>query len=147
MKRTGKLPRRLNLRRQFLLSCVEEVILSFFLVAVVATYKPSLLPWVGLGIGALFAAKFLLFPWRQPVMGPESMIGETAVVVEDLRPEGLAKHRGVLWVARSTNGTIRSGEEVKILEVYGSKILVSRKRSGGGPHRGSEIAKGRRGQP
>ena len=146
MKRTGKLPRRLNLRRQFLLSCVEEVILSFFLVAVVATYKPSLLPWVGLGIGALFAAKFLLFPWRQPVMGPESMIGETAVVVEDLRPEGLAKHRGVLWVARSTNGNIRSGEEVTILEVYGSKILVSKKRSEGGGHRGTVLAEGGRGQ-
>ena len=134
------MPRRLDLRRQFILSCVEEIILSFFLLLVAATYRSSLIPWLALGIGLFFVVKFVLFPWRQPMMGPESMIGQTAVVVEDLAPEGLAKHQGVLWVARSVEGTISTGEEVIIKEVYGSKILVGRKEIGPGEGRGGNLA-------
>jgi membrane-bound ClpP family serine protease len=118
--------RRLDVRRQFLLSCVEEAVIGTFLVAVLLVYAVYWVPWVLLGLVAFFVVKIALFPWHQPVVGVESMIGKKAVVMEDLDPEGMAKFDGILWVARSSEGPIPSGEKVVIREVSGSKLHVAK---------------------
>jgi len=118
--------KRLDVRRQFIMSCAEEVVIGTFLVVALLVYAPQWLPWVLLGFAAFFAVKVLLFPWNQPAVGAESMIGREAIVVEELDPEGMAKLDGVLWLARSEEGRIRAGEVVKIVDVSGSRLYVTR---------------------
>ena len=118
--------RRLDVRRQFILSCAEEVVIGTFLVAALLAYSPKWVPMVILGFAVFFVVKIALFPWHQPLVGAESMIGEEAIVVEDLDPDGMAKFGGVLWVARSSEGRIPTGERVRIQKVSGSKIYVSK---------------------
>jgi membrane-bound ClpP family serine protease len=116
--------RRLNVRRQFILSCIEEAVIAAFLVAVLLAYRPFWVPLVILGLALFFVIKIALFPWHQPVVGAESMIGAEAEVVEDLEPEGMVKFEGVLWVASARGGNIASGETVRIVSVSGSKLYV-----------------------
>jgi membrane-bound ClpP family serine protease len=121
--------RRLDVRRQFLISCLEEAVIGAFLVATLLVYRPSYVPLALGGLGILFAVKFVLFPWNQPATGAESMIGAEAEVVEDLDPEGMVKFEGVLWVARSVEGRICRGERGTIVRVSGSKLDVARETS------------------
>ncbi len=121
--------RRLDVRRQFLISCLEEAVIGAFLVATLAFYRPSYAPLALGGLGVLFVLKFVLFPWNQPATGAESMIGGEAEIVEDLDPEGMVKFEGVLWVARSVEGRIDTGEKGTIVRVSGSKLDVARKTS------------------
>lgn len=121
--------RRLDVRRQFLISCLEEAVIGAFLVATLLAYRPSYAPLALGGLGVLFAIKFVLFPWNQPVTGAESMIGAEAEIVEDLDPEGMVKYEGVLWVARSVEGRIPRGETGIIVRVSGSKLDVAREGS------------------
>ena len=118
--------RRLDVRKQFILSCVEEAVIGAFLVAVLLSYRPSWVPLVILGLVLFFVVKIALFPWHQPVVGAESMIGAEARVVEDLDPEGMVKFEGVLWVAHSHEGKIPSGDPVRIINVSGSKLHVTK---------------------
>ncbi len=120
---------RQDLTRQFLISCVEEAVIGGFLVFVLLQHSPGLVPVALAGLAALFIIKVVLFPWHGPIVGAESMLGEEAIVVADLDPEGMAKFGGVLWVARSSEGRIPAGEVVEILEVSGSKLRVGRKPS------------------
>jgi len=122
------LPRRLDVRQQFLISCVEEAVIGTFLIGVLLAYAARWVPWVVLGLIAFFGVKIALFPWHQPAVGVESMIGREAVVIEDLDPTGIAKYDGALWVARSSDGQIDAGERVLIDEVSGSKLYVSKRR-------------------
>ncbi len=117
---------RLDVRRQFLLSCLEEAVIGGFLVATMLAYKPSWVPLVVIALAVFFVVKIALFPWHQPVVGAESMVGGVAEVVEELDPDGMVKYDGVLWIARSRNGRIPSGEHVRIISVSGSKLHVSR---------------------
>ncbi|WP_297521342.1 NfeD family protein [Thermococcus sp.] len=66
---------------------------------------------------------------KRPEIGPESLLGGTAVVVEDLTPDGLVRLNGELWSAKCVNGTARRGEEVVIIGVSGAKVLVERRAS------------------
>ena len=82
------------------------------------------------------AKDFLIAPFilhgglnARPQTGSEGLIGRTAVVVEDLNPEGLVRIENELWSAECVNGTARRGEVVVIVGVGGAKVLVERRAS------------------
>lgn len=55
--------------------------------------------------------------------GVESMIGESATVVESCLPEGTVRMRGEIWSARSLTGA-HAGEKVKVTGVDGLTLEV-----------------------
>jgi len=62
----------------------------------------------------------------KPVTGKEGLIGETAVVCQDLNPEGLVKVSGEIWKAVSGDGRrIKKGQKVKIISLEGLTLLVT----------------------
>jgi len=62
----------------------------------------------------------------KPATGMEGIIGETAVVIRDLNPEGLVKVSGEIWKAFSINGEkIKKGEKVQIITLDGLTLKVS----------------------
>jgi membrane-bound serine protease (ClpP class) len=62
----------------------------------------------------------------KPVTGKEGLIGETAVVCQDLNPEGLVKVSGEIWKAVSADGKrIKKGQKVKIISLEGLTLLVA----------------------
>ncbi len=113
----------------------DEVIVGIFLVLI--------LPATGIGVpftitlailGLLFLKDILIAPYvlsggleKKPETGPESLIGGTALVVEDLSPEGVVKIGGELWRAECLNGVAERGESVRIISVRGTKVLVKRR--------------------
>ncbi len=64
---------------------------------------------------------------RQAATGSEELIGKTAVVRQELDPEGMVFLEGELWDAISDAGKIEPGEEVKINKVEGLKLYVTKK--------------------
>ncbi|NJE46934.1 NfeD family protein [Thermococcus sp. GR7] len=81
-------------------------------------------------LGVLLIKDIVIVPFllntfdRKVEVGVEVLIGRPAVVVEDLTSEGLVKLEGELWKAECINGTARRGEEVKVVAVEGTKVLV-----------------------
>ena len=114
----------------------ELVVLILFLL---------LLPTVGIGVLltpllvlvlVLLVKDILIAPYvlgggaeKRPEIGPESLLGGTAVVVEDLTPDGLVRLNGEVWSAKCVNGTAERGEEVVVIGVSGAKVLVERRAS------------------
>ena len=115
----------------------DEVIVGLFLLLVLPSFGIEVPLWaVAVVIGTLLAKDFLVAPFvlrgglnAKPSTGSESIVGRTAVVVEDLTPEGLVKIDGELWSAECVNGTARRGEEVLIIGVNGTRVLVERRAS------------------
>ena len=64
---------------------------------------------------------------RQATTGKEDLIGKTAVVKEQLDPEGMVLFEGELWTAQSASGKIEPGEEVVIAKIDGLKLIVLKK--------------------
>ena len=62
----------------------------------------------------------------RPRLGPERMIGETAVVVRDLDPEGTVRVAGELWRARVRGDPIAAGVSTRIESVVGLTLWVRR---------------------
>ncbi|MFI5155630.1 MAG: nodulation protein NfeD [Chitinophagales bacterium] len=54
---------------------------------------------------------------RKPLMGIESMAGQTAETLDSLDPGGKVLIRGEIWNAVSNSGFIPKGEKVRIMEV------------------------------
>jgi len=62
---------------------------------------------------------------QKPITGEAGIIGETAVVCQDLNPKGLVKVYGEIWKAVSQNGKkIKKGREVEILSLKGLTLQV-----------------------
>jgi len=62
----------------------------------------------------------------KPATGKEGIIGEKAVVLKDLDPEGLVKVSGEIWKAVSAEGSkIRKGQAVKIISLEGLTLKVN----------------------
>jgi len=75
----------------------------------------------------LFLVKLLWGTLKKKAeVGAEALIGEKAVVVEDLNPVGLVKVKNELWTAECISGTARRGEKVRIVQVKGAKLLVEK---------------------
>jgi membrane-bound serine protease (ClpP class) len=63
----------------------------------------------------------------QVTTGKEDLAGKSAVVREELNPEGTVFYQGDLWTAISVSGKIDPGEEVIISKVEGLKLIVAKK--------------------
>jgi len=113
----------------------DEIIVGVFLLVVLPALGMRVPVLVtGLVLGVLLVKDVLIAPYvlgggleKRPRIGPESLVGRTAMVVEDLSPEGLVKLDGELWRARCLNGTARRGEKVMVVKVDGTKLLVERR--------------------
>ncbi|CAD5244809.1 NfeD family protein [Thermococcus camini] len=113
----------------------DEVIVGIFIFLILPGIGVEIPLWAGLLVIAVLLAKdFLIAPFvlgggadKRPETGPESLMGRTALVVEDLSPEGVVKIDGELWKAECTNGTAKAGEGVRVVSVRGTKVLVERR--------------------
>jgi len=81
-------------------------------------------PWAIALIVVLVVAFLVLIVWRGILVhrrrvssGSEDLIGKTARVRTELRPEGTVFIQGELWTAVSEEGNIAPGEEVTITGV------------------------------
>jgi membrane-bound serine protease (ClpP class) len=61
---------------------------------------------------------------RKPVMGIESLMGETAEVFDVLDPSGRVSIQGEIWNAVSVSGMINKGEKVRVNEVKNLTLYV-----------------------
>ena len=110
----------------------DEIIVGVFLLVVLPALGMGVPVLVtGLVLGVLLVKDVLIAPYvlgggleKRPKAGPESLVGRTAVVVDDLSPEGLVKLDGELWRARCLHGTARRGEKIMVVKVDGTKLLV-----------------------
>jgi membrane protein implicated in regulation of membrane protease activity len=87
--------------------------------------------WVVVGTGAAIelGETALLFWWskrRRSVVGAEALVGRTATVAADCRPEGQVRVAGELWRARCAEGA-SAGEEVVVAAVDGLVLDVVRR--------------------
>lgn len=113
----------------------DEIIVGVFIFLILPEIGVEIPLWAGLlVIAALLAKDFLIAPFvlggganKKPEVGPEGLVGRTALVVEDLSPDGVVKLDGELWKAECLNGTAKRGEKVKITAVRGTKVLVERR--------------------
>ncbi|WP_394335160.1 NfeD family protein [Thermococcus sp. 5-4] len=113
----------------------DEIIVGIFIFLILPRMGVEIPLWAGLLVMAVLLAKdFLIAPFvlgggadRKPEAGPERLIGRTALVVEDLSPEGVVKLDGELWKAECLNGTVKRGEKVRIVSVRGTRVLVERR--------------------
>ncbi|HAM34369.1 MAG TPA: serine protease [Elusimicrobia bacterium] len=64
---------------------------------------------------------------RRPKTGADGLVGQTAVVREDLLPEGKVALGGELWRAKSLEGNIPKGAEVRVEGAEGLTLTVARK--------------------
>lgn len=60
----------------------------------------------------------------KPRTGLEAMIGESALVIKDIDPEGKVEVRGELWRATAQDTKITTGKTVEILNVEGMILIV-----------------------
>ncbi|WP_062372394.1 NfeD family protein [Thermococcus guaymasensis] len=110
----------------------DEIILGVFIFLILPQMGVEIPIGAALLVLAVILAKdFLIAPFllgggadRKPKTGPEGLIGRTALVVEDLSPEGLVKLDGELWRAECISGMAKRGERVKVADVRGTKLLV-----------------------
>ncbi len=113
----------------------DEIIVGVFIFLILPGIGVEIPIWAGLLVIAVLLAKdFLIAPFvlgggvdKRPEAGPEGLVGRTALVVEDLSPEGVVKLDGELWKAECLNGTAKRGEKVRVTAVMGTKVLVERR--------------------
>jgi len=84
--------------------------------------------WVVVGVAAAWeiAETILLVRWsqrRQAHVGTEALVGRTAVVAADCRPDGQVRVAGELWGAHCDAGA-SAGDEVVIRAVDGLLLVV-----------------------
>ena len=88
----------------------------------------SVIGGMSLALGLFFlGALFLVVRSfrKKAVSGREGMEGKKAVVVEDLRPEGLVRCHGEIWKARSSSGAFFvKGDEVRVAGLEGIVLVV-----------------------
>ncbi|NJE04472.1 NfeD family protein [Thermococcus sp. MV11] len=112
----------------------DEIIVGVFLFLVLPQAGVEIPLWISAPLMVVLLVKdFLIAPYvlgggleKRPSAGPESLVGREAVVVEELKPEGIVKLDGELWRAECVNGKARTGEKVVVVEVRGTKVLVER---------------------
>ena len=103
------------------------VLILAIILALVLPYPANLVVLV-LGavgeVGEIVWGRRLAKRWR-PKVGAETMIGQTAEVVEPCGPVGQVRVRGELWEARCAAGAA-VGESVRITALEGLTLTVDR---------------------
>lgn len=79
-----------------------------------------------LAVAAFLAWIVLKSQMRKPAAGIESLAGKKGLAKTALSPKGKVLVEGELWEAESVSGEISEGEEVKVREVKGFKITVTK---------------------
>jgi membrane-bound serine protease (ClpP class) len=90
--------------------------------------SPPVIAGVALGLGGFFFfAVYKVFQARRfrPTTGRENLVGNVGQTRTDLAPDGMVFVSGELWSATSTNGSIPSGQPVRIVAVDGLKLTVA----------------------
>ena len=111
----------------------DEMVVGIFLffifprAGIEVPLKPALAVIGFLIFKDVIAVKFLweVFDKRVEV-GPETLMGKEAIVIEALNPKGVVKVGNELWIAECLNGAAKKKEKVKIIEVKGARLLVKR---------------------
>ena len=71
------------------------------------------------GLVFLLTAGFLIRARKQKVVtGPEQLLRETAVALEDFEHTGMVRLRGEIWRAQSAS-PVRKGQQLRVLHVTG----------------------------
>ena len=82
-------------------------------------------------VGALCLEVLEYFAWRRFLRryrlrsGPETIVGQTAVVIDECAPVGRVRFQGEIWKARASD-PISEGESVRITAVDGLTLAVER---------------------
>jgi membrane-bound ClpP family serine protease len=75
--------------------------------------------------GLMYYGMFTVMGRKRRVRtGFEEMIGEEAIVMEDLDPEGKVRINDELWAARAQGGRFLKGEKVRITGHEGLTVIV-----------------------
>lgn len=69
-------------------------------------------------------SKGLLIQKKRPTTGRDALVGEIAVVRRALNPEGTVFVKGEYWTARSLEGYLPVGTQVRVDAIQGSTLLV-----------------------
>jgi membrane-bound serine protease (ClpP class) len=92
-----------------LIICLTIVVSGFMIIVARAVYKTHI---------------------RKPVTGKSGMIGETAITLETLNPDGQIKIGGEIWNAISKNNKkIKKNEHVEIVSIKGLTLFVQKTKS------------------
>ena len=120
---------------RLVIAVVTTVLEEAALVAIVLWGLPELGIYVPLGvlivIMAAWAANAVIFYRigsralrRRPVSGLGSVVGDKGKVVSPLNPDGVIRIGDELWEAKSSSGSLDTGEEVTVVEQDGLKLIV-----------------------
>ncbi|HIH97245.1 MAG TPA: hypothetical protein HA346_06010 [Thermoplasmata archaeon] len=113
----------------FLLSSLDEIAIGVALILLIH-YFMDLSWWVYgsiiVALAVVLTIKLYIFypQFRKPRVGKEGMIGLLGKVVEPLVPEGQVRIEGEIWTAKSIEGKIDRGEDIKVVGSDGLKLLV-----------------------
>jgi membrane protein implicated in regulation of membrane protease activity len=78
-----------------------------------------------LGASVLFYYKIFGALAARVQTGMEGMVGEEALVIEDLSPEGKVSFRNEIWTASAKGKTLLKGMKVTIRQFQGLALIVS----------------------
>jgi membrane-bound serine protease (ClpP class) len=88
---------------------------------------------MAVSLGAFFFyAVYKVYRARQarPTTGREGLVGDLAETRTDLAPTGMVFIEGELWHATSLDGSIPSGEKVRVVAADGLQLKVKREPNG-----------------
>jgi len=119
---------------------VIATLLDDFIIIVIIVF---ILPLLGINLPEWFIASIIallllisllvyraLSQMKKPAMvGREIILGKIGEAVSDLDPQGLIMLENELWTAIAKDGKIEKGEKVKVIEIYGSKLIVEKFKS------------------
>jgi membrane-bound serine protease (ClpP class) len=91
--------------------------------------SPAVVFGTAAGLGSFFffaVVKVLQARRYKPATGRENIVGRIAVTRSDLSPDGMVFVEGELWQATSENGSIPSGEQVRVVSADGLRLRVRR---------------------
>ena len=96
--------------------------LALFLVLPFWTVLPVYIPILIFGIVVNFK---MMKSMKLPVKtGLEEMIGQEAVVIDDIDPEGKVRFKNEIWTAMGDGRRIEKGSKVKIIGAQGMVLIV-----------------------
>lgn len=94
-----------------------ETVLIILLAGVVAVFVGLYVWWIA---PVLFK--------RKAITGVEALVGKEGIVISDITPEGGEVNvDGIIWKARSVDGTIPVSEKVSVTGVSSLTLIVKRK--------------------
>jgi membrane-bound serine protease (ClpP class) len=92
---------------------------------------PGVSPYAAMGVAAglggfFFFAVYKVYKARRarPATGREGLVGRIAQTRTDLAPDGMVFVEGELWHARSVDGSIPSGQAVRVVAANGLQLQV-----------------------